>query len=177
MPACRAPQDKINTIEWSCDSLYYACGMYKRGLVQLFSLEQADWEAKIDEGSAGLTHVRWSPDGRHVLTTADFQLRITVWSLVSQQVNYLKFPKFAGAGYAPRDVQFHPHGGQSDFVWLSARTPHGGASYVWGEPDEIKKNTHPKNIPALFRAAGARSATTVSNRCAAAPKCTRQALI
>ena len=24
-----------------------------------------------------------------------------------------------------------PHGGQSDFVRLSARTPHGGASYVW----------------------------------------------
>ena len=27
--------------------------------------------------------------------------------------------------YASRAVQFHPHGGQSDFVWLSARTPHG----------------------------------------------------
>ena len=25
--------------------------------------------------------------------------------------------------YASRAVQFHPHGGQSDFVWLSARTP------------------------------------------------------
>ena len=33
--------------------------------------------------------------------------------------------------YAPRAVQFHPHGSQSDFVWLSARTPHGGALYVW----------------------------------------------
>ena len=31
--------------------------------------------------------------------------------------------------YASRAVQFHPHGGQSDFVWLSARTPHG--VYVW----------------------------------------------
>ena len=31
-----------------------------------------------------------------------------------------------------RGPQFHPHGGQYDFVWLSARTctPHGGASYV-----------------------------------------------
>ena len=28
-----------------------------------------------------------------------------------------------------RAVQFHPHGGQSDFVWLSARTRHG--AYVW----------------------------------------------
>ena len=33
------------------------------------------------------------------------------------------------SGYASRAVQFHPHGGQSDFVWLSARTPHG--AYVW----------------------------------------------
>ena len=31
--------------------------------------------------------------------------------------------------YAPRAVQFHPHGGQSDFVWLPARTPHG--AHVW----------------------------------------------
>jgi len=31
--------------------------------------------------------------------------------------------------YASRAVQFHPHGGQSDFVWLSARTPRG--AYVW----------------------------------------------
>ena len=33
--------------------------------------------------------------------------------------------------YASRAVQFHPHGGQPDLVWLSARTPHGGASCVW----------------------------------------------
>jgi len=30
---------------------------------------------------------------------------------------------------AARAVQSHPHGGQFDFVWLSARTPHG--AYVW----------------------------------------------
>ena len=34
-------------------------------------------------------------------------------------------------GYASRAVQFHPHGGQSDFAWLSARTPHVGPQYVW----------------------------------------------
>ena len=33
--------------------------------------------------------------------------------------------------YVSRAVQFHPHGGQFDFVWPPARTPHGGASYVW----------------------------------------------
>ena len=33
--------------------------------------------------------------------------------------------------YASRAVQFHPHGVQSDFVWLPARTPHVGPQYVW----------------------------------------------
>ena len=32
---------------------------------------------------------------------------------------------------ATRAVHFHPNGGQSDSVWLPARTPLGGASYVW----------------------------------------------
>ena len=39
--------------------------------------------------------------------------------------------KTTRARYAPRAVQFHPHGGQFDFVWLSARAPHVGPQYVW----------------------------------------------
>eukprot|EP00039_Didymoeca_costata_P001462 m.52728 g.52728 ORF g.52728 m.52728 type:complete len:447 (+) comp10813_c0_seq2:160-1500(+) len=92
--------DKIQTIEWSSDSMYFLCGLYNRGIVQVWSLEDAEWSCKIDEGSAGLTHARWSPDGRHILTTADFQLRITIWSLISQQINYLLFPKFSGKSCA-----------------------------------------------------------------------------
>ena len=33
--------------------------------------------------------------------------------------------------YASRAVQLHPHGGQPDFAWFSARTPHVGPQYVW----------------------------------------------
>ncbi|KAK0041313.1 WD repeat-containing protein WRAP73 [Biomphalaria pfeifferi] len=67
--------------------------MFKRGLVQVWSLEVPDWHCKIDEGSAGLSSVVWSPDGRHILTTADFNLRITVWSLVTKSVSYIRYPK------------------------------------------------------------------------------------
>ena len=42
-----------------------------------------------------------------------------------------QFTRLIESMYASRAVQFHPHGGQSDFVWPPARTPHGGASYVW----------------------------------------------
>lgn len=85
--------DTIQHIEWSSDSRFILCGMYKRGMVQVWSLEQPEWTCKIDEGSAGLKGVRWSPDGRHILTTADFHLRITVWSLVTKSVSYIKYPK------------------------------------------------------------------------------------
>ena len=38
-----------------------------------------------------------------------------------------------GMLYASRAVQFHPHGGQFDFVWRSARTmqPHVGPRHAW----------------------------------------------
>ncbi len=66
--------------------------------LQVWSLEQPEWTCKIDEGSAGLISARWSPDGRHILTTAEFHLRITVWSLVTKSVSYIKYPKEAKQG-------------------------------------------------------------------------------
>ncbi|XP_043531980.1 WD repeat-containing protein WRAP73 [Chiloscyllium plagiosum] len=85
--------DQIQYVEWSADSLFILCAMYKRGLVQVWSLEQPDWHCKIDEGSAGLVASRWSPDGRHILNTTEFHLRITVWSLCTKSVSYIKYPK------------------------------------------------------------------------------------
>ncbi len=41
---------------------------------QIWSIEEPEWTCKIDEGSAGLAEVHWSPDGRHVLTTSDFHV-------------------------------------------------------------------------------------------------------
>nr|XP_002131694.1 WD repeat-containing protein WRAP73 [Ciona intestinalis] len=85
--------DAVQSLEWSSDSQFLLCAMYKRGLVQIWSVEQPDWTCKIDEGSAGLIHAQWSPDGRHVLTTASFNLRITVWSLVNKSISYIRFIK------------------------------------------------------------------------------------
>ncbi|XP_013397882.1 WD repeat-containing protein WRAP73-like [Lingula anatina] len=96
--------DAVQYVEWSSDSQFILCGMYKRGLVQIWSLEQPEWTCKIDEGSAGLVAARWSPDSRHVLTTADFHLRITVWSLVNKSVSYIKYPKGCQKGLDFNDV-------------------------------------------------------------------------
>lgn len=90
--------DQISHMDWSSDSLFVLCAMYKRGLVQVWSLEQPDWHCKIDEGSIGLLSSRWSPDGRHILNTTEFHLRVTVWSLCTKAVSYIKYPKACQKG-------------------------------------------------------------------------------
>ncbi|XP_039612031.1 WD repeat-containing protein WRAP73 isoform X1 [Polypterus senegalus] len=90
--------DQIQFVEWSSDSSFILCAMFKRGLVQVWSMEQPDWHCKIDEGSAGLVAARWSPDGRHILNTTEFHLRITVWSLCTKSVSYIKYPKACHQG-------------------------------------------------------------------------------
>ena len=85
--------DTIETTEWSYDSRLILAGLIKRHAVQIFSLDNPEWKCKIDEGSAGLCRVHWAPDSRHILTTAQFHLRITVWSLTTKNVSYIKYPK------------------------------------------------------------------------------------
>ena len=69
-------------------------------MVQVWSVSQPEWHCKVDEGPVGLAFARWAPDGRHVLAAADFQLRITIWSLLDRSVCYIRFPKFAKEGLA-----------------------------------------------------------------------------
>ncbi|KAJ3681824.1 hypothetical protein LUZ60_014397 [Juncus effusus] len=90
--------DKISFIEWAPDSEYILCGLYKRPMVQAWSLAQPEWTCKIDEGPAGITFARWSPDSRHILTTSEFQLRLTVWSLVNKACVQVPWPKHAAKG-------------------------------------------------------------------------------
>ncbi|CAA2997769.1 WD repeat-containing WRAP73 [Olea europaea subsp. europaea] len=90
--------DKITYIEWALDSEYILCGLYKRPMIQAWSLAQPEWTCKIDEGSAGISYARWSPDSRHILTTSDFQLRLTVWSLLNTACIHVQGPKHGSKG-------------------------------------------------------------------------------
>ncbi len=67
--------DKISDVQWCPNSTYIMCGLVKRAIVQVWSVVEPDWTCKIDEGLAGAEAVQWSPDGLHILVTADFQIR------------------------------------------------------------------------------------------------------
>ncbi|KAJ3106075.1 WD repeat-containing protein wrap73 [Phlyctochytrium planicorne] len=94
--------DTISDIAWSADSELILCCSYKKGLIQVWSLKDLEWTCVIEEGASGLTGVRWAPDGRHVLSFSDFQLRITVWSLITKEACYIQYPKFNDRGFAFR---------------------------------------------------------------------------
>lgn len=90
--------DKISYIEWALDSEYILCGLYKKPMIQAWSLTQPEWTCKIDEGPAGVSYARWSPDSRHILTTSEFQLRLTVWSLLNTACVHVQWPKHGSKG-------------------------------------------------------------------------------
>jgi len=97
--------DAVDDVQWSCDSGYVLCALYTRGYVQAWSLADASWHCKIDEGALGLSHARWAPDGRHILATSDFCLRLTIWSLLDRAVHFVRYPKYKDAA-----VDFAPDG-------------------------------------------------------------------
>ncbi|XP_073273927.1 uncharacterized protein [Primulina huaijiensis] len=90
--------DKITYIEWALDSEYVLCGLFKRPMIQAWSLTQPEWTCKIDEGPAGISYAKWSPDSRHILTTSEFQLRLTVWSLLNTACIHVQWPKHGSKG-------------------------------------------------------------------------------
>jgi len=90
--------DSIDAVEWSHDSQYVLCAQYKRATVQVFSIHRKEWTCRIMEGVAGLVNAFWAPDGRHVLTTADFQVHMTVWSLVDDSKHWtISNPKLSSS--------------------------------------------------------------------------------
>ncbi|KAF0301546.1 WD repeat-containing protein WRAP73 [Amphibalanus amphitrite] len=91
--------------EWSPDSSLLLTAVLPRRAVQLWSIEQPEWRARIDETEVGLVSARWAPGSRHVLTTAALSLRVTVWSLVDRQVSYIKYMKDISDG-----LTFSPDG-------------------------------------------------------------------
>ncbi|KAI8617294.1 WD40-repeat-containing domain protein [Chytriomyces sp. MP71] len=91
----------VDALLFSCDSCFVAAASRASATLCVWSLVD-EWSCAIAEGVAGIAHVKFAPDGRHLLVFSDFQLRITVWSLVTKDAAYIQFPKFKDKGYCFR---------------------------------------------------------------------------
>ncbi|TPX37741.1 hypothetical protein SmJEL517_g00601 [Synchytrium microbalum] len=94
--------DNVSEIGWSSDSELVLCASYKLGAIQIWSLADSAWTCRIDEGAGGLSSVRFTPDARHVMSFSEFQLRITIWSLVTKEAAYIQYPKYSDRAYSFR---------------------------------------------------------------------------
>jgi WD40 repeat protein len=92
--------DKIQDMQWCPNSLHVLCTLSKRSTVQVWSVRDPQFSFKIEEGAAGVQKALWAPDGQNILIVADFQIRLTVWSLVDSACTVLRGPKFHDKGIA-----------------------------------------------------------------------------
>jgi len=89
--------ETIDKAQFSPDGDFILASVFKTGETSVFCVNQPDWTARIFEGAAGLTDIRWSPDSRHILSSAEFSVKLTVWSLANKSVYYVKNPKSSQA--------------------------------------------------------------------------------
>lgn len=108
--------DLIDKIQWSSNSEYILCLLRKRGLIMVWSISDIKWEAKIEEGLAGLTNAFWSPDNKHIITVSEFEIRLTIWSLIDGTAKYIKYPKHNCLG-----IKFSKNG---KYLCVAERTNH-----------------------------------------------------
>ena len=76
------------------------------GEVETTTTEEEEWTCRITEGAAGIGNAFWGPTSRHVITLADFNVRMSIWSLEDRSCVHVKFPKLS----TRRGFDFSPDG-------------------------------------------------------------------
>lgn len=56
-------------------------------------MSSPEWRCKLKDSTGGIVAASWSPDSRHIITTADCHVSLTIWSLVGRSVSYINQPK------------------------------------------------------------------------------------
>ena len=92
--------DVVSHLDWSDDGNYLMIGISKRAQVFVKNINDPEWQCKIDEGLAGMVNCIWAPTSRHILTISEFNLRLTVWSMIDKSVQYIPNPKHSSKGIA-----------------------------------------------------------------------------
>ncbi|KAF8419321.1 hypothetical protein EV426DRAFT_291421 [Tirmania nivea] len=77
--------------------------------IQVYDMKDDKWTATINQGFGGIRNVDFGRNQDEVIVFADYQLKITVWSLVNSKHIEIPNPKFStnvGYGYRPCTSHF-----------------------------------------------------------------------
>jgi len=87
-------QNPISKFLWSPDSSLVLMAFYKTGICEVRSISNPKWICTINESQSGITNCLWTPDSRKILLFNDFNVRMSIWSLVDKSTVYINSPKF-----------------------------------------------------------------------------------
>ena len=90
--------DFIEDIQWSKNSKLLLIGLYKRARCEIRNIENQKWYCSIDEGIQGMKYALFSPDSLHILSICDYNIKLSIRSLVDKSLLYINFPKFSRKG-------------------------------------------------------------------------------
>ena len=90
--------DFIEDIQWSKNSKLILVGLYKRARCEIRNLENKKWFCSIDEGIQGMKYSLFSPDSLHVLSICEYNIKLSIRSLVDKSLLYINYPKFSRKG-------------------------------------------------------------------------------
>lgn len=70
------PSDSwITHAAWSPDSEHILAAVAKRGVVNVYSMRDEKWNARIEAGAEGLTKAEWAPDSRSIVCFSEWGVR------------------------------------------------------------------------------------------------------
>jgi len=83
----------VEYIEWSPNSQCVLTGIFQNQVVQVWQPSDSAWRCKITDDIGGIAEACWSPCSTRVVTLADFNLHLCIWSLVDESKIYVPNPK------------------------------------------------------------------------------------
>ena len=89
----------ISLISFSPDSSIILSAFYKSGIIEVRSVTNTiNFSCTITETSNGVSYALFTPDSRKIIIANDFNVRLSIKSLIDKSTVYINYPKYADKG-------------------------------------------------------------------------------
>lgn len=75
--------------------------------IQVFDVKDEKWTATIGQGFGGIKNVEFGRNADEVIVFSEFQLKVTVWNLITSKHIEILHPKFSNKGFGYRPYTSH----------------------------------------------------------------------